>query len=168
MPSAAILVVYPSSLSSTSSDSRMAASSSTTRMLAKLPAGPESPPIAAAGEFKGDSTSDMNGIPQQGKLKMEGCAGADGALDMNLAGVFLDDAVGDGKPQAGAAAVAGPGHVLGGKKRIVDALQVLGSDPAARIVDQRGHVVVLPVEQRGHAQATAAGHGFLGVQQQVE
>jgi len=23
--------------------------------------------------------SDMNGIPQQGKLKVEGCAGADGA-----------------------------------------------------------------------------------------
>jgi hypothetical protein len=39
---------------------------------------------------------------------MKGCAGADGAFDMNLAGVFLDDAVGDGEAQAGAAAVAGP------------------------------------------------------------
>ena len=65
--------------------------------------------VADAGRFKGSSTSGMNGIPQQGKLKMEGCAGADGAFDMNLAGVLLDDAVGDGKSQAGAAAVAGLG-----------------------------------------------------------
>jgi hypothetical protein len=87
----------------------MAASSSMTRMLARLSL-PESPAAAAdADEFKGSSTSGMNGIPQQGKLKMKGCAGADGALDMNLAGVLLDDAVGDGKAQAGAAAVAGPG-----------------------------------------------------------
>ena len=49
-------------------------------------------------------------------LKVEGCAGADGAFDMNFAGVLLDDAVGDGKAQAGAAAVAVPGMVLVVKK----------------------------------------------------
>ena len=63
---------------------------------------------------------------------MKGCAGADGALDMNLAGVFLDDAVGDGKAQPDAAAVAGPGRGLGGEEGIVDALEVFGSDAASR------------------------------------
>src|ERR1035441_6873958 len=83
-PAAAILTEYPSSMSSTSSDSRMEASSSMTRMLApvKLPVAAD----AETGRFKGSSTSGMNGIPQQGKLEMKGCAGADGALDMDLAG----------------------------------------------------------------------------------
>ncbi len=40
---------------------------------------------------------------------MKSCAGADRALDMNLAGVFLDDAVGDGEAQARAAPVARAG-----------------------------------------------------------
>ena len=31
---------------------------------------------------------------------MKGCAGADRALDMNLARMFLNDAVGDGESQA--------------------------------------------------------------------
>src|ERR1035438_5929877 len=144
----------------------MAASSSMTRMRARLSTRPES--LADADEFKGDSTSGMNGFPQQGKFKMEGCAGADGAFDVNLAGVLLDDAVGDGKSQAGAAAVAGTGHILGGKKRIIDSFEVLGRDAASGVVHQRGHEVVATVGQRGYAQAAAAGHGLLGVQQQVE
>ena len=43
---------------------------------------------------------------------MKRCAGAEGAFDMNLAGVFLDDAVGDRKSQAGATAVAARGTFL--------------------------------------------------------
>src|ERR1035441_1496375 len=162
-PAAAILTEYPSSMSSTSSDSRMEASSSMTRMLApvKLPVAAD----AETGRFKGSSTSGMNGIPQQGKLEMKGCAGADGALDMDLAGVFLDDAVGDGEAEAGAAPVARLGHCFGGEERIVDALEILGSDAGAGVGDQRLDV---PVGQRGHAQTAAAGHGFLGVQQEVE
>ena len=62
---------------------------------------------------------------------MKGRAGADGALDMNLAGVLLDDAVGDGKAKTGAAAVSRPGRGLGGEERIVDALEMLGSDAGA-------------------------------------
>ena len=70
---------------------------------------------------------------------MKSCAGADGALDMNLAGVFLDDAVGNGEAQASAAAVAGPGRGFGGEERIVDALEVLGSDAGAGVGDQRAY-----------------------------
>ncbi len=96
---------------------------------------------------------------------MKGCAGADGALDMNLAGVLLNDAVGHGEAQSGTAAVAGPGHGFGGEERIVDALEVLGRDARAGVVHNRFDV---PVGERGYAEAAAAGHGILGVQQQVE
>ena len=47
---------------------------------------------------------------------MKGCAGADGAFDVNFAGMFLNDAVGDGEAQAGAAPFAGLGMVLVVKK----------------------------------------------------
>ena len=101
---------------------------------------------------------------------MESGAGADGALDMNLAGMLLDDAVGDGKTQAGAAAVAGFGHGLGGEKRIVDALEVLGSDAGAGVGDQGRDVAECPFELRfgGYPQPAAVGHGFFGVEQQIE
>ena len=62
---------------------------------------------------------------------MKGCTGADGALDVNLAGVLLDDTVGDREAQASAAAVAGPGRGFGCEKGIVDPFKVLGSDAAA-------------------------------------
>src|ERR1035438_4232491 len=118
----------------------MAASSSMTRIRAKPLARAESPETAVADGFKGSSTSGMNGIPQQGKLELKGCAGADGAFDMNFAGVLLDDAVGDGKSQAGAAAVAGFGGGLGGEKRIVYALEVLRFDATAGVGNQRGEI----------------------------
>src|ERR1039458_9019889 len=121
-PSAAILTEYPSSVSSTSSDSRMEASSSITKILAGV-AAPVKLPVAAdaeAGRFKGKSTSGMYGIPQQGKLEMKGCAGADGALDINLAGVLLDDAVGDGEAETGAAPVARLGRGFGCEARRLD------------------------------------------------
>ena len=57
------------------------------------------------------------------------------------------------------------GHVLGGEKRIVDALQVLGRDAGAGIGDDGLNVAV---DQRSDAQTPAAGHGIFGVQQQVE
>ncbi len=60
------LTAYPSSESSTSSDSRMAASSSMTRMLAWPLEGLVASAVADAdaGGFNGSSTSDMDGIPQ--------------------------------------------------------------------------------------------------------
>ena len=70
---------------------------------------------------------------------MESSAGANGAFDLNLAGVFLDDAVGDGEAEADTAAVAGFGCGFGGEKRIVDALEVLGSDARAGVGYQSGH-----------------------------
>jgi hypothetical protein len=50
-------------------------SSSMTRMFAE-PGFPLEPD-AEMGAFKGNATSDMYGVPQQGKFEMEGCARAD-------------------------------------------------------------------------------------------
>ena len=78
------------------------------------------------------AASDMHCLPAQGKIKSECCARAGLALHANLAGVLLDDAVGDGEAQAGAAALAFLRRGLGGEERIVDALNVLRRDAAIR------------------------------------
>src|SRR6266851_7177581 len=83
----------------------------------------------------------------------------------NLSSMFLNDAVGDGKSQAGASGLAFAGRGLGGKERIVDALDVLGSDARSRV--GYAHANALAV-QSGHAQPAAAGHGVFGVQEQVQ
>src|ERR1035438_7574688 len=149
-------------MSSTSSDSRIAASSSMTRILA-----PVELPLTAgdeAGSVKVCSTSGMDRIPQKRKLEMKRCAGVDSALDMNLSSMFLDDAVRDGQAEARAAAVTRLGRGLGGEKRVVDALEVLGCDAGAGVVYHCGDAVLLPIGERGHAQAAPALHGLLGVQ----
>src|SRR4051794_21194093 len=160
-PSPAIRTWYPSRVSRSSRDSRIPASSSMTRMLA-LPGVLEE---RGADKFKGESTSGMDRIPRQRKLKMEGCAGADRALHVDFSRVFLDDAVGHGEAEPRAPLVPRLGSGLGGEEWIVDALQVLGSDAGAGIADQRFD---MSVDQRGHPQAAAAGHGFLGVQKEIE
>src|SRR5579862_6699092 len=102
----------------------MPASSSITRMLALA----ELLEVSGADKFKGESTSGMDGIPRQRKLKMEGCAGAYGALNVDFSRVFLDDAVGHREAEPCAPLVSRLGRVLGGKERIVDALQMLGGN----------------------------------------
>src|SRR5208337_307176 len=118
----------------------MPASSSTTR----IEATGEFPLLAAAESdaFKVSSSSvpglSMNRIPQQGKLKVKGCAGADRAFHMNFPGMFLDDAVTDSEAETGAPPVAG--NVFGGEEGIVDALEVLGRDAGPGIGNQRLHL----------------------------
>src|SRR5579863_5544709 len=81
--------------------------------------------------FKGESTSGMDRIPQQRKLKMKGCAGAYRALHVDFARVFLDDAIGHGEAEPRAPLVSWQGSGLGGEERIVDALHVLRRDARA-------------------------------------
>src|ERR1035438_1592657 len=96
---------------------------------------------------------------------MEGCAGADRALDMNLARVFLNDAIGDRQTKPCAAPVSGLGSGLGGEERVIDAFQVLRRNAGTGVAHLGLDVAV---DQGGHAQLAATGHRFLGVQQQVE
>ena len=96
---------------------------------------------------------------------MKGSAGADGALHMNFSGMFLNDSIRDGKTEARSAAVARFGRGFGGEEGIVNALEMLGRDAGAGIGDKGLDV---SVDKCGNAQAAASGHGFLGVEQEIE
>ena len=73
---------------------------------------------------------------------MKSCPGADRALDVNFAGMFLNDAVGDGEPKARSAAFTRPGHGLGGEEGVVDTLQVFRGNARAGVGDEGFHMTV--------------------------
>src|SRR5450631_1044063 len=99
--------------------------------------------------------SDMRGLPQQGEFKVEGCTVPDLTFDMDLAGVFLNDAVCDSKSEARSATLTLFGCGLRGKEWIVDALHVLRRDSRSAIRDCDGHVTI---HDGGHAQRASAVH----------
>ena len=70
-----------------------------------------------------------------GELEAERGAFANGALDADLAGVLLHDAVGDGEAEAGAFALAFLGCALGGEEGIVDAAEDFGRHAGAVVGD---------------------------------
>src|SRR3981081_442835 len=99
----------------------------------------------------------MDRFPDRRELDVEGCAFAGRRADINLSGMFLDDAVTHGKPEAGAAAVG-----LGGKERFKDGvLRVWGyAGPGTPNFDFAAAVM-----RRGSDfQHSAAGHGIARVQ----
>ncbi len=98
-------------------DSRIAASSS---MISTEPGDADSSRPAMA---RLTAASGIDCLSNHGKFHDECCALAGLAVDADLAGVFLNDAVGNGKAQPGSAAVPGLGLVLGGEERIVDAME---------------------------------------------
>src|SRR5208337_5463097 len=121
-PSPAVSTSYPSSSSKVSSDSRMAASSST------ISTDPAEASSSRPRAFRLTTASGIHGLSDQGEFHGEGRASSGLAVHADLAGVLLDDAVGDREPQSGAARVPGFGLVLGGEEGIVDAVYVLLGD----------------------------------------
>src|SRR5271169_6750074 len=163
-PVPAVSTAKPSISRRVCNDSRISASSS---MMSTAPARPGVPfnrlrEMTAASDI---FCLRRNSLPAQGKIQGESRSGPGLALHTNLAGMFLDDAVGDGKTEAGAAGLAFARRSLGGEEGIVNALNVLGSNARSGV----GHADAdaLAVE-RGHAQRAAARHGVLGVQEQVQ
>ncbi len=73
-------------------------------------------------------TSDMRGIPYHGEFEMEGGSVPNLAFYLDLAGMFLDDAVAHCQSQSGAPALALADRRLGGEERVVDALHVFERD----------------------------------------
>src|SRR6266446_1553392 len=160
-PLGAVSTAKPSISSRVCKDSRISASSS---MMSTAPAIP-GVPFKKVREMTAVSDIFSLGrdcLPAQWKIEGEGCARPRMALHTNLAGVFLDDAVGHGKAQAGAAGLALARRGLGRKERIVDALDVLGGK--ARSGVGHAHADAIAVH-RGHAQRAGAGHGVFGVQE---
>src|SRR5580704_10587212 len=160
-PVAAVSTAKPSISSRVCNDSRISVSSS---MMSMAPARPGAPFNSVCGIT---AVSDIfglrgNSLPAQGEIQGEGGAFPRMAFYTNLAGVFLDDAVGHGKAETGAAGLAFAGRSLSSKERIVNALNMFGRDAGSGVGD--GHADALAVERR-HAQGAAARHGVFGVQE---
>src|SRR5271157_1829073 len=98
----------------------MAASSSTIRI------DPSEENSSRPGTVRLRAVSGIDCLPHQGEFHDEGGAHPGLAVHADFSGVLLNDAVGHGKTQPGAAAVAGLGLrlVLGSEKWIVDAMNV--------------------------------------------
>src|SRR5437762_647965 len=114
----------------------MAASSSMMRMEPSEPPGITSL-VSCLGTSCSLTALCIDGLPSgdwdHREIEMELGASAGLALNADLAGVLLNDAVGDGKSEAGAAALAGAVGGLGGEERVVDARDVFGRDAASAV-----------------------------------
>src|SRR6266851_1124216 len=185
VPSPAMLTVNPSSVSSASSDSRIAASSSMMRIRG-LPA-----TCAIRCRCRVSAAisvvSDMHRLPLKfrlvvrARLRSDRWPGAGGrelqlergshselALYMDLAGVLLHDSVGDSESESGALVGTLVRLRLGGKEWIVDTVEVLPLDSCTRILDANEHPA-RSAERRDPERCTRRSeHRVLRVQHQVQ
>src|SRR5208282_3243128 len=146
-------------VSRVSSDSRISASSS---MISTDPVvGDDISP--ALGVMT--AASDMDSLPRGWELEIERRAPAGPAFHFDLPGVLLNDSVGDRQPQPRAPVLAFARSRLGGEERIVNAVNVLLRDSRARIRHYHADSVSVGGSD---AQRPAAGHGILGIQEQVQ
>src|SRR5580704_8023933 len=83
--------------------------------------------------------SDWRAYARGRELKLEGRAHTQFAFYMDLAGVFLHDAVGDSEPKPCAFVLSSLRLGLSGKERIVDAVKVLSLDTCAGVLDAHQH-----------------------------
>src|SRR5262249_6180800 len=120
---------------------------------------------AVAGWRVRTAASDIDGLPDQGKLKVEGGAAASVAFHRDLACVLLDDPVGNGKAETRAPRLALARRGLSGEKGIVDLVDMLRRNAPARIAHAHVHATAI---DRRDAQRSPARHGVLGVHEQVE
>ncbi len=98
------------------------------------------------------------------QLDDEGCAAAGLALRPDAAAVIIDDAVGDGKPQAGALA-----GVFRREERIEDAAERLGLHARPVVVETDANGAVVPPRTHGELAFAARGeHRLLCVDDQIE
>src|SRR4051812_38433338 len=81
------------------------------------------------------ATSDIDRLSHHWEFHVEAGALAGLALHTDLAGVFLDDAVGDREPEAGATAATLRRTILGGEEWIVNAMNMFGRDARASVAD---------------------------------
>ena len=87
--------------------------------------------------------SDIDSLPRQREIQIERSALARLALDSNLARMFLNNAVGNRQAEARAFALSLARRGLGGKERIVNALDVFLGDARAGIGHDHAHSVAV-------------------------
>src|SRR5512132_2950223 len=101
-------------------------------------------------------------LPYQRKFEEERGPASGLAVHLDLAGVLLDDAVGDREPESGAAALSLAGSVLRRKKWVVDAADMFLRDAAAAVADDHVHAIAV---LRGHRQRSTARHRIFRVEE---
>src|SRR5882762_7410343 len=89
------------------------------------------------------AASDMDGLPGQREIQVERRPLAGATLHANLARVFLDDAVGDGKPEHEDEALAFLRGSLGREEWIVIADNLLGRDYDSRVESRHRHAIAV-------------------------
>src|SRR5271169_3481028 len=104
---------------------------------------------------------DMNRLSDRGELYVKGCAFAGSRADVDLAGVFLDNAVADGEAEPSAAAAG-----FRGEEGIEDAVNMFARDARTGIDDFNLDAAI--VGARAHFQQAAAGHGVASIQEKIE
>jgi len=102
------------------------------------------------------------------ELQPEGRADSYFTLNLDLAGVFLHDAVADRKPEPVPLRCPSCGVGLGGKERIVDAMEMLALDAIAGVLNGDKDVFpsVFCCDPQGGVRC--AVHGIFGVQHEVQ
>src|SRR5256885_119397 len=142
----------------------MAASSSMMRMEPSEAPGITSP-VSCLGTSCSLTALCIDGLPSgdwdHREIKMELGAGAGLTLNADLAGVLLDDAVGVGERESGAATLARAVGGVRGEERVVDAGDVFGGETAAAIGD--GNVRPGCIVRGADLQDAALVHGVFGV-----
>src|SRR5215469_15657821 len=111
------------------------------------------------------AASDIDSLPHQRKVEIEGCALLGRALDTNLASVLLNNAIGDGQPQPGAPALAVLGRSFRGEKRVVNAPNVLLRNACTGIGNHHAHAIAV---RSCDTERSPLRHGILGVQKEIQ
>src|SRR5882757_200751 len=102
------------------------------------------------------------------ELQLEGSANAELALDVDLAGMLLHNSVADGKSEACALVSAVLRLGLGGKERIVDAVEMFSLDAASGVLDAYQHTSSTVEGRNLKRGVRSSEHRILRVQHQVE
>lgn len=87
------------------------------------------------------------------------------ALHPNLAGVLLNNPVGDRQSQPRAPRLASPRLGLGGKEWVVNSLYMLRRNASSGVRDYDADAVAV---QRGYTQCASVRHGIFRVQKQIQ
>src|SRR3974390_674047 len=112
------------------------------------------------------AVSGIDHLAQHGEFHGERGALAGRAIDVNLARMLLNDAVGHRQAQPCASAVAAAGLLaLGGEERIVDAVNVFLRDAATSVGHGDAHVVSVAGRD---GKCSAGRHSVFGIQEKIE
>src|SRR5579864_550875 len=111
------------------------------------------------------AASDIDGLPGQRKIQIKRGSFSRAAFHADLAGMFLDNAVGHREPQSGSALLTCFRSGLRGEERIVNSRDMLRGNAAAGVGYAYRHSGAI----RGrHAQSSTCRHGILRIQEQVK